>query len=71
MPGSGGRKGNKSRESFVGRCWWIEFRGDPGLEVNVCEYFPMQQGKATGQGARREGGVMTYTKWRALRDSGV
>lgn len=60
-----------SRESFIGRCWWTGLRGDPGLEVNVCEYLPMQQGKAPGQGARREGEVMAYAKRRALHRSGV
>ena len=61
----------RSRESVIGRCWWTGLRGDPGLEVKVCEYLPVQQGMAPGQGARREAEVMAYAKWRALRQSGV
>lgn len=52
-PGSGGRKGNESRKFY-----WevlVDRTQGPGLEVNVCEYLPMQQGRPQGR-EQGEGG---------------
>lgn len=69
MPGSGGRKGQAEKvlwEVLVDRT-----QGDPGLEVNVCEYSLCNRERPQGREQGEKGEVMAYAKRRVLHRSGV